>query len=120
MVSVNCFEILLVGEEGMVNVNCFAFFSKDGPRRCHRSHVGLAFDLESLYVDLDCKSAFSLTWLLLVKTKTHGDHLFSVCLYLLDHSPALDLENDVSWPHTDLCRRAFGLCHRLSCASSSH
>jgi hypothetical protein len=58
------FEIVLIEEEGMVSVNYFAFFSKDDRRSCHRSHVGLAFDLESLYVDLDCKSAFS-----------HSDHL---------------------------------------------
>ena len=51
--------VVLMDEEGMVSVNCFAFFSKDDPRRCRRSHVGLAFDLESLSVDLDCKSAFS-------------------------------------------------------------
>src|ERR1700722_3652942 len=111
------FAIVLIDEEGMVSVNCFAFFSKDDPRRCHRSHVGLAFDLESLYVDLDCKSAFS-----------HSDHLFSVCPCLLDHRPALNFENDVSWPHPDLFRRAFGFCHcpcacdlcLCSCASSGH
>jgi hypothetical protein len=31
------FEIVLIEEEGMVSVNYFAFFSKDDPRRCHRS-----------------------------------------------------------------------------------
>ena len=93
LVSVNCFEIVLVDEKGMVNVNCLAFFSKDGPRRCHRTHVGLAFDPKSLYVDLDCKSALS-----------HSDHLFSICPCLLDHSPTLDFESDVSWPHPNLFR----------------
>ena len=105
MMSMNCFDVVLAVEEGMVNVNCFAFFSKDGPRRCHRSHVGLAFDLESLYVDLDCKSAFS-----------HSDHLFSIFLYLLDHSPSLDFESDISWPYPNLFHRAFELCH-CPCAS---
>jgi hypothetical protein len=104
----------------MVSVNCFAFFSKDDPRRCHRSHVGLAFDLQSLYANLDCKNAFSLRWLLLMKANTRSDQLFSVCLCLLGHSPTLDFENDVSWPNTDFFRRVFGLCHDLSRASTGH
>jgi hypothetical protein len=80
----------LVDEKEMVNVNCLAFFSKDGPRRCHRSHVGLAFDL-------DCKSAFP-----------HSDHLFSMCPSLLDRSP-----------NADLLRRVLEICH-CPCACSSH